>query len=84
MAAEDPAENAAGDRTGDHAEDRADAPADAPADEDRDWIPMDQNPHADDKRDVLDPSGEETPFKRLIYIGLGIGVLVVALVIWLL
>lgn len=49
----------------------------------QDWIPLDQNPHADDKRDVLDPAGEETPFKRLIYIGLGIGVLVVALVIWL-
>jgi hypothetical protein len=64
-------------------EDPAEDPADDRAD-DRDWIPMDQNPHADDKRDVLDPSGEETPFKRLIYIGLGIGVLVVALVIWLL
>jgi hypothetical protein len=51
--------------------------------EDRDWIPMNQNPHADDKRDVLDPAGEELPFKRLIYIGLGIGLLVVALVIWL-
>lgn len=44
---------------------------------------MDQNPHADDKRDVLDPTGEELPFRRLIYIGLGIGVLVVALVVWL-
>lgn len=53
-----------------------------PADEQA-WIPLDQNPHADDKRDVLDPSGEETPFKRLIYLGLGIGVLVVALVVWL-
>ncbi|MDQ3786588.1 MAG: hypothetical protein M3422_05005 [Actinomycetota bacterium] len=51
--------------------------------EDRDWIPMDQNPHADDKRDVLDPTGEELPFKRLIYIGLGIGVVTAALVIWL-
>lgn len=57
--------------------------ADEEPTEDADWIPMDQNPHADDKRDVLDPAGEETPFKRLIYIGLGIGVLVVALVIWL-
>jgi hypothetical protein len=52
-------------------------------DEDRDWVPMDQNPHADDKRDVLDPTGEELPFKRLIYIGLGIGLVVVALVVWL-
>lgn len=51
--------------------------------EDRDWVPMDQNPHADDKRDVLDPTGEELPFKRLIYIGLGIGLVVVALVVWL-
>jgi hypothetical protein len=57
-------------------------PAEEPADG-QDWIPLDQNPHADDKRDVLDPSGEETPFKRLIYLGLGVGVLVVALVIWL-
>lgn len=59
-------------------EEPAAEPAGAP-----DWIPLDQNPHADDKRDVLDPSGEETPFKRLIYLGLGVGVLVVALVIWL-
>jgi len=51
--------------------------------DDSDWIPLDQNPHADDKRDVLDPVGEEMPFKRLIYIGLAIGVLVVALVVWL-
>lgn len=59
------------------------APDDANEDEDRDWVPMDQNPHADDKRDVLDPTGEELPFKRLIYIGLGIGLVVVALVVWL-
>jgi hypothetical protein len=58
-------------------------PDDANEDDDRDWIPMDQNPHADDKRDVLDPAGEELPFKRLIYIGLGIGLVVVALVVWL-
>ncbi len=47
------------------------------------WIPLDENPHADDKRDVLDPSGEGLPFKRLILIGLGIGVLVAILVLWL-
>jgi hypothetical protein len=47
------------------------------------WIPLDQNPHADDKRDVLDPAGEGTPFTRLILIGLGIGVLVALLVLWL-
>jgi hypothetical protein len=51
--------------------------------EDRDWIPMDQNPHADDKRDVLDPTDEQLPFKRLILIGLAIGVVAAALVIWL-
>lgn len=60
-----------------------DANNDANEDADRDWVPMDQNPHADDKRDVLDPTGEELPFKRLIYIGLGIGLVVVALVVWL-
>jgi len=60
-----------------------DEPMPADPDDERDWIPMDQNPHADDKRDVLDPAGEELPFKRLIYIGLGIGLVVVALVIWL-
>lgn len=54
--------------------------ADEPSDE---WIPLDQNPHADDKRDVLDPAGEGQPFRRLILIGLGIGVLVVVLVLWL-
>ncbi|MGB3443942.1 MAG: hypothetical protein WBA97_34830 [Actinophytocola sp.] len=52
-------------------------------DDDRDWIPLDQNPHADDKRDVLDPAGEEVRYKRLILIGLGIGLVAVALVIWL-
>lgn len=51
----------------------------------QEWIPLDENPHADDKRDVLDPAGEGRPFKRLILIGLGIGILVVALVlvVWL-
>lgn len=47
------------------------------------WLPLDANPHADDKRDVLDPTGEGQPFMRLILIGLGIGVLVVLLVLWL-
>jgi hypothetical protein len=51
--------------------------------EDPDWIPLDQNPHADDKRDVLDPKDEQLPFRRLILVGLGIGVLVAALVVWL-
>jgi hypothetical protein len=61
------------------ADDRAD---DDSADE-HGWIPLDENPHADDKRDVLDPTGEGQPFTRLILIGLGIGVLVVLLVLWL-
>lgn len=47
------------------------------------WIPLDQNPHADDKRDVLDPVGEGQNYARLIAVGLAIGVLVVALVVWL-
>jgi hypothetical protein len=47
------------------------------------WLPLDANPHADDKRDVLDPTGEGRPFTRLILIGLGIGVLVALLVVWL-
>jgi hypothetical protein len=54
----------------------------SPAD-DNDWIPLDENPHADDKRDVLDPTGEDLKFRRLIWIGLGIGILVVVLVVWL-
>lgn len=53
------------------------------ADDEHDWIPLDQNPHADDKRDVLDPTGEGLPFRRLIWIGLSIGVVVVALMLWL-
>jgi hypothetical protein len=55
---------------------------DTPAD-DHGWIPLDENPHADDKREILDPTGEDLKFRRLIWIGLGIGVLVVALVLWL-
>jgi hypothetical protein len=47
------------------------------------WLPLDANPHADDKRDVLDPTGEGQPFKRLILIALAIGVLAVILVVWL-
>jgi hypothetical protein len=54
-----------------------------PDDDEPAWIPLDENPHADDKRDVLDPTDERVPFRRLILIGLGIGVLVVALVLWL-
>jgi hypothetical protein len=49
--------------------------------DDQDWIPLDQNPHADDKRDVLDPAGEELPFKRLILVGLAIGLLAAVLVV---
>ena len=45
------------------------------------WLPLDANPHADDKRDVLDPTGEGLPFRRLILIALGIGVLAVILVV---
>jgi hypothetical protein len=52
-------------------------------DDDHDWIPLTENPHADDKRDILDPVGEGLPFRRLIWVGLAIGVLVVALVVWL-
>ena len=51
-------------------------------DDEQDWLPLDANPHADDKRDILDPAGEDLKFRRLIWIGLGIGVLVVALVLW--
>ena len=51
-------------------------------DDEHDWLPLDANPHADDKRDVLDPTGEDLKFRRLIWIGLGIGLLVVALVLW--
>jgi hypothetical protein len=52
-------------------------------DDEPDWIPLHANPHADDKRDVLDPAGEGLPFRRLIWFGLAVGVLVVALVLWL-
>lgn len=47
---------------------------------DPEWIPLDQNPHADDKRDVLDPARDEEPYKRLIVVALGIG-LVAAFVV---
>lgn len=53
------------------------------ADDQPEWIPLDQNPHADDKRDVLDPVGEGQNYARLIAVGLVIGVVAVALVIWL-
>jgi hypothetical protein len=71
---------AAADRDGDNAamSDEQSREPDQP-----EWIPLDENPHADDKRDVLDPTGEGQLFKRLIVIGLGIGVVVVALVVWL-
>jgi hypothetical protein len=52
-------------------------------DDEQEWIPLDANPHADDKRDILDPVGEDVKFRRLIWIGLAIGVLAVALVVWL-
>ena len=52
-------------------------------DDEHDWIPLDANPHADDKRDVLDPKGEDLKFRRLIWVGLAIGLLAVALVVWL-
>ncbi|GAB3458808.1 hypothetical protein [Actinophytocola sediminis] len=45
------------------------------------WLPLDANPHADDKRDVLDPTGEGLPFRRLIQVALGVGVLAVILVV---
>lgn len=47
------------------------------------WLPLEANPHADDKRDVLDPEGEGKLFRRLILIALTIGVLVAILVVWL-
>lgn len=52
-------------------------------DDEPEWIPLDHNPHADDKRDVLDPSGESRNFARLILVGLAVGVVAVALVVWL-
>jgi hypothetical protein len=55
----------------------------ADTDPNDEWLPLDANPHADDKRDVLDPSGEGQPFRRLIQVALGVGVLVVILVVWL-
>lgn len=51
---------------------------------DPEWIPLDQNPHADDKRDVLDPARDGEPYKRLIVVALGIGVLVALVVLVLL
>jgi hypothetical protein len=52
-------------------------------DDEQEWIPLHENPHADDKRDILDPDGEDMKYRRLIWVGLGIGVVVVALVLWL-
>jgi hypothetical protein len=49
----------------------------------QEWIPLDENPHADDKRDVLDPAGEGQLYRRLIVVGLVIGILTGALVVWL-
>lgn len=51
---------------------------------DPEWIPLDQNPHADDKRDVLDAERDGEPYKRLIVVALGIGVLVAFVVLVLL
>lgn len=62
----------------------ADEPAEPGDSPEPHWIPLDENPHADDKRDVLDPTHEGEPFKRLIVIGLGIGVLVAFVVLVLL
>lgn len=56
-------------------------PGVADTDPNDEWLPLDANPHADDKRDVLDPSGEGLPFRRLIQIALGIGVAAVLLVV---
>jgi hypothetical protein len=58
-------------------------PDDTQPDDDHGWIPLDENPHADDKRDILDPAGEDLKYRRLVWIGLAIGVVVVALVLWL-
>lgn len=44
------------------------------------WLPLDANPHADDKRDILDPAGEDLPFRRLIWLALGIGITAALLV----
>lgn len=55
----------------------------ADTDPNDEWLPLDANPHADDKREVLDPSGEGQPFRRLILIALTIGILAVILVVWL-
>jgi hypothetical protein len=52
-------------------------------DDEPEWIPLDANPHADDKRDVLDPTDEDFKYRRLVWIALVIGVLAVALVAWL-
>jgi hypothetical protein len=52
-------------------------------DDEPEWIPLDANPHADDKRDVLDPADEDAKYRRLVWIALVIGVLAVVLVAWL-
>ncbi|MFL6121825.1 hypothetical protein [Actinophytocola sp.] len=52
-------------------------------DDEPEWIPLDANPHADDKRDILDATGEDVKYRRLVWIALVIGVLAVALVVWL-
>jgi hypothetical protein len=53
------------------------------ADDEPEWIPLDANPHTDDKRDILDPTGEDFKYRRLVWIALVIGVLAVAMVVWL-
>jgi hypothetical protein len=50
-------------------------------DDEPEWLPLDANPHADDKRDILDPTGEDQKYRRLIWIALVIGVLAVGLVV---
>ncbi len=50
-------------------------------DDEPEWLPLDANPHADDKRDILDPTAEDRKYRRLIWIALVIGVLAVALVV---
>lgn len=50
-------------------------------DDEPEWLPLEANPHADDKRDILDPTGEDVKYRRLIWIALVIGVLGVVLVV---
>jgi len=52
-------------------------------DDEPEWIPLDANPHADDKRDILDPTGEDFKYRRLVWVALAVGLLAVALVVWL-